>query len=197
MKADSIRLFVAIGFPPPIIDQLVRCQQNLDVYSRQARWVERKNLHLTLQFVGETPLGLLPDLALRLRTIALQHQPILLSFEAKLRFFGQSPDFRVAWIGIQSTDNALGQLQSSIALETASCLGVFKKESFRAHVTLARDVRLKNEAVRPRTDQVVFPVEPVAAFVADRFCLMSSNAGQGKLAYQLMEEFRLERKIFS
>ncbi|MBO9370234.1 MAG: RNA 2',3'-cyclic phosphodiesterase, partial [Chloroflexi bacterium] len=65
MTVDTLRTFIAIVLPDPILRQLAQVQRQLE---RQAppesiRWVKPEGIHLTLKFLGDTPVGKL-DLSL-------------------------------------------------------------------------------------------------------------------------------------
>ena len=48
-----MRLFVGIGLPKNIKDYLFELQRNIGSQYAKIKWVEKKNLHLTLKFLGE------------------------------------------------------------------------------------------------------------------------------------------------
>jgi 2'-5' RNA ligase len=48
------RLFIAIELPPPVSQALSSLQDRLQA-ARPVRWIKPAQIHLTLQFLGETP----------------------------------------------------------------------------------------------------------------------------------------------
>ena len=48
-----MRCFIAIDLPDHVIDYLYEFQNKLKQLPAKIKWVEKKNLHLTLKFLGE------------------------------------------------------------------------------------------------------------------------------------------------
>lgn len=160
-----MRLFVAIDFPDTVKDQLSALQSDIPT----ARWVSRDQMHLTLNFIGET------DRIDAVRDALAGVQAS--SFDLTLSGVGRFPKRRrepprVLWVGID-TEPALQDLYQQVT-DTLSGIG-FAPESrpFSPHITLAR---LKTQNPLAEVDEFLddhrgLRVPPVAV---SEFILFSS-----------------------
>lgn len=58
-----MRTFLALDLPPHISESLANLVETYRGFApRQANWVTEQNLHITLQFIGDTPPHLIPDI---------------------------------------------------------------------------------------------------------------------------------------
>lgn len=191
MKSASRRLFVAVGFPQEAIEELVQSQLQLREKVASARWVQRQNLHLTLQFYGDVNETRIPELIERLKGVSAMHLPLELKFSDQLGYFGQPPLFRVAWVGVQDRDEQLKLLQTEIVQTTKSFVQQPEgSPAFRPHVTIARDVRLEENEIRPAKGRMESINMSGAPIRVDHFELFSSNVGMNqRIEYRTVGKF--------
>ena len=119
-----------------------------------------ENLHLTLFFLGNQPDRLLPSLK------SFMDRLTFISFGLSLDKTGYFPKIRLSWIGPTHVPHELQQLHQTIHRFLVPAFLKDKKESFRPHVTLARQ-SLPSGPV---------PVDPVA-WPVYRLALMESILG--------------------
>lgn len=126
---ESLRLFYALWPDDATRNALLQIQASM-----RGRLIRYENLHMTLAFLGQQPVSLLPTL-----TDILTHLPKL-DIVLTLDRAGYFPRNRVAWAGAHQAPEALTALyhrlmqslaQHGIASDTQS--------NFKPHVTLARD----------------------------------------------------------
>lgn len=136
---ETIRTFIAIVLPEPVIRQLAQVQRNLE---RQAppesvRWVKSEGIHLTLKFLGDTPVGKLDAIQAALAAVASQASPCAFTVGG-LGCFPNARRPRVIWVGIQPVGEELASLQR--AVERAMKPLGFPPEGrdFTPHLTLGR-----------------------------------------------------------
>jgi RNA 2',3'-cyclic 3'-phosphodiesterase len=135
---ESVRTFIAIELPVDIKSGLRSLQVRLKTSNpNTAKWVDPDNIHLTLKFLGETRLTLIPSITLALDDVAKN----IPSFALSLTELGAFPDLRrvqIVWVGLTGALGVLDQLQRN--LETAiSPLGFpTEKRPYVPHLTLAR-----------------------------------------------------------
>ena len=159
------RLFVAIGLPNETIDALVGLEGNI----RDARWLRREALHLTLAFIGNVHAfeEERVDEALR----AVHGDPLILQVKGVGHFPPRGRP-RVLWAGIAATDG-LQQLQEHVVRSLRAAGFRIEKRRFHPHVTLAR---LKGPSAGRVADFLqahsLFDSEP---FEVDAFHLYSSQ----------------------
>ena len=132
-----MRTFVAIDITNELIlDSISKIQSELKI---KAKPVDVKNIHFTIQFLGEITESMSENVQKALRTI--EFEPFLLSFTGIGAF--PKPKFpRVIWIG---TDDIGGNKLKGLAdrVEDAlSPLGFKRDKSFKPHVTI---FRIKNK----------------------------------------------------
>lgn len=133
---ETIRAFIAIELPPDIQTGLNRVLKQLAPATKAVRWVPAANIHLTLKFLGDTPVDKVEQLKNAIKIEALQHEP----FEIQAGTLGAFPSPRrprVVWIGVQAP-NELSELAEGI--ETATIPLGFPSEGrpFSPHLTLGR-----------------------------------------------------------
>ncbi len=134
-----MRCFIAIKLPIEIKDYLFELQKEIKSEYAKINFVHKKNLHLTLKFLGEINDKKLADIMGVLKEIKFKR------FEVGLDHVGFFPDekhIKVVWVSLKPTKEVIG-LQQKIDSEI---LGLFDKdERFSAHLTLGRVKFIKNK----------------------------------------------------
>jgi len=129
VTAQTARLFIAV----PVADEVRRAAagliQELRASGADYKWVEPDNLHLTLRFLGATPLEGLPRIEELMRRAA--QRP---SFEVCFGGFGafsswQEP--RVVWVGV-------GRGAAELAAIAADLGPTDDEKPHSAHLTIGR-----------------------------------------------------------
>jgi len=155
-----MRTFIAIEIPPNVKQGLRTEQQRLrDILDRYnlppvLRWTNTDNLHLTLQFLGETQAQQLRRIQDGLVGLAAAHQPFTLSL-SRLGCFRSWKYLRVLWVGIDGDAAALRAVQADV--ESLACRLGFDagRQPFSPHVTLARTMRnAPRSALRKASEQL-------------------------------------------
>ncbi len=139
------RLFIAVPIPPELIRKIssVSGYFQSQVPQDSLKWVDPKDLHLTVKFLGETP----EEKIEQIKTILQQSVKPLASFELSVEKLGMYPHDRqprTIWLGIQGSGPLITyHKQLDEALNKAG----FEKDKnpLSPHLTLAR--------VRQRTDR--------------------------------------------
>ena len=133
----QFRLFWAINLPSSLKSKLAAVQEKLKTINADTKWVEEKNLHLTLQFLGDVDASSITTLINNMEN-ALDGFPALHLGLGGLGFFPNLKRPRVLWAGIAGDLSSLQKL--SDAVQKANLLAGFPGEEreFRPHLTLAR-----------------------------------------------------------
>ena len=103
------------------------------------RWVPAKNIHLTLKFLGDTPIAQLEILKELLAKEAEKIAP----FEISIRKAGVYPTLSrpgVIWAGVEKNENLL-RLQKCVESVASQIGSVPEKRPFSAHLTFGRVTR--------------------------------------------------------
>lgn len=100
------------------------------------KWVEPRNFHLTLKFLGHVP----PDLAARAEEVlsVVRGLPAFRIHLAGLGAFPRPRGARVLWVGVQEGSEELGSLAGKVE-EALVPLGFPREDRpFSAHLTIGR-----------------------------------------------------------
>ncbi len=201
------RLFFAVPLPDAVREGIrpIRDAVQAGVGDGHARirWVRIESLHLTLRFLGPTPLDEAPAIGRAAEQAAHEVSP----FEVTIAGAGSFPPGgrpRTLWLGLQSGADGLSRLAA--ALERVLPPGLHDERShgesghgeagqaegrpFTPHLTIARTdgLRLGGDAARA--------LEAAAAgrewtFVADRMVLFRSHLGNGPAWYEPLVQLPL------
>lgn len=139
----AIRSFVAVELPDEVKDSLAGVQsamrERMQASENAVRWVRPESIHLTLQFLGDVPVKVLPLVSDAIRKGCGQTS----AFDLELGGPGVFPNLRrprVVWIGLQGDEaamSALKSLQAAIEAELQP-LGFKPDKEFKPHLTLGR-----------------------------------------------------------
>lgn len=206
---DRPRLFFAAPLPEAVREAIrpVRDAVQLAVGDGHARirWVRIESLHLTLRFLGPTPL----DRAEALGRVADSVAAAVAPFEVLIAGSGAFPAYgrpRTLWLGIERGADGLARLADGLARGLVSQgadgdgdgegaggengNGGRDDRPFSAHLTLARTdgLRLAPEAARALGEAAA---GREWSFVADRIVLYRSHLGSGPAWYEPIHASRL------
>jgi RNA 2',3'-cyclic 3'-phosphodiesterase len=133
-----MRLFVAILPPPEALDELAAAAVQLRAAAPDLRWSGRSQWHLTLAFLGEQDVRVLPDLTARLERAAARHSAQSLAF-AGGGAFPSARRARVLWAGVRADNKALAALVASVAAgaRRAGAPPADEGRKYHPHLTLA------------------------------------------------------------
>jgi len=130
------RLFVAfkINPDPNFLSDFVRLQHALS--HEKIKWVEEKNIHITIKFLGETEERLIPDISQVLKNLTEANSSFTFRL-AGLGVFGSSYNPRVIWTGIRPYDK-LATLMKMASLDFESLGFQTGCQNLVPHLTLGR-----------------------------------------------------------
>lgn len=133
----SVRSFVAIDLPDPVRRDVASLRTRLGLERAPLKWVDERNIHITVKFLGDVEDAAVPDVLARLRTACAPEEP----FDITLSGVGTFPPGRpprVLWVGVTENAEIVKRLAAKIDKELAA-LGIEPEaKEFHPHVTLAR-----------------------------------------------------------
>ncbi len=210
MVTEAWRLFIAIPVPDEVRSALAAALDPVRARFRGGRWQSADTWHLTLRFVGDTPVGDLPAIEQAIRAVAATGAPFRIEL-GEAGSFERRRGGRVAWVGL-----ALGGPEvAALAGRLASALAPGEPADLppQVHLTIARDapdglvaaVVAAMEAFRAGTrgaeragrvglgSRSVGPLvgEGSFAWMADRLVLYRSVLGRGGATHTALLEARL------
>lgn len=175
-----IRLFVGLGLPDGVAARL----EGLGGGIPGARWIEARNLHVTLRFIGEVGEGVAAEIDEALAALAAP------AFELALDGFGTFGRSRPnhLWAAVE---RAAGLLHLQAKVEAALARQGLTPEGrkYVPHVTLARF----KDAPVGRVQDFIARNSPFHAgpWTVDHFILFRSHLGRSGAEYEALAEYPL------
>ncbi|MFI9152431.1 RNA 2',3'-cyclic phosphodiesterase [Streptomyces sp. NPDC053367] len=170
--ASTVRVFIALAPPDEAKEELERELRPAYEAYPQMRWNRVEDWHITLAFLGELPVSVVPLLRQPLADLAARRAPVALALRGGGHF-----DERVLWAGIDGDLAGLHTLATEVRDVVEESGVALEERPLRPHLTLAR---------ARRDDPCSVP--QVAAELADftgrrwhaeRLHLVGSNYGRG------------------
>jgi len=136
---NSARTFIAIELDEALKAALGRVQALLgeQMPARSVRWVSPDSIHLTLKFLGDTPVEKVDEVKAALARAAAEVQ----SFPFVVGGVGCFPTVQqpgVVWVGLQEPTGALSRLQKAVESHVVPLGFPAEKRPFSPHLTLGR-----------------------------------------------------------
>ncbi|MFA4842872.1 MAG: RNA 2',3'-cyclic phosphodiesterase [Candidatus Omnitrophota bacterium] len=188
-----MRAFIAIELPQDIKDYLQGIQHQLKDTGADVKWVEPKNIHLTLKFLGE-----IDDKKLESLTYILQEAVTpKTSFHIRISSLGAFPglnSMRVIWAGIDKGDKEAKEIATELE-ENLSKSGIPKEtRGFLTHITIGR---VKSPLNRVKLIQALAELKDNPAklnleFVAKEVSLFKSNLTPKGPIYEVLKAVSLK-----
>ena len=186
-----MRLFLSLPIPNKLIQRLVELQSQLESSDWELKCVAPENFHLTLHFLGETPVNILNDLHHELSAVAHRLRP----FDLACGGLGAFPSFedpRVLWVGLQDRQGKLKGLVEATR-KVLDSYRLFKlRDDFQARLTLARVVDLKESWDPGRLARLAPQWADLGDLAVEAIRLMKSELGQNGAGHELIEEYKLK-----
>ncbi len=135
--ARGLRLFWAVNLPEELKKTLSKVQDRLKTAGADARWVEPRNLHVTVKFLGDTDFALVGKIV----DAAVGGLKGCLPFRLEvggLGFFPRPSSPRVLWAGLRGEVDALGEVAGRMEEAMLGCGFPPEGRKFSPHLTLAR-----------------------------------------------------------
>lgn len=132
-------MFIAISLPEAVRGALGQVSAALaaQVPPRSVRWVRPELMHVTLRFLGDSAVSILPRLTAELDRVTAQQQPFDLTVSG-LGCFPNRQRPRVIWAGLQGDIAQASALATAVNKAVVSLGWEMEKRPFRPHLTLGR-----------------------------------------------------------
>jgi 2'-5' RNA ligase len=136
--ARRMRTFIAVAVDKRTRDRVADLQETLAESGADVKWVEEKNLHLTLLFLGEVDERSVPDVCRAVASVAAEREP----FEMTVGSVGGFPNAhrpKTLWVGVDEGKEELIALHDELELPLLE-LGCYRREArkYTPHLTLGR-----------------------------------------------------------
>ncbi len=133
---ETIRAFIAIELAREVQAGLEGVLSRLRPAAKAVRWVSAGNIHLTLKFLGDTPLDKIEPLKRSIESEAARHA----AFELQVGGLGAFPNPRrprVIWVGVKAPEE-LADLVNGVEKATGPLGFPTEERPFSPHLTLGR-----------------------------------------------------------
>jgi 2'-5' RNA ligase len=150
------RTFIAIELDEELRGNLGDLQKHLreQLAPRSVRWVRPGGIHLTLKFLGDTPVGQVDEVKSALAEAASEVGPFTFPVGG-LGCFPNTRRPRVVWVGLHEPTGALARLRDAVEAHVAPLGFPTEKRPFRPHLTLGRVQRSASKSEVREIGEVV------------------------------------------
>lgn len=137
---DDLRLFTAIQPPSPVLRAIADIQTHMKgrIGTDAVRWVARSNLHVTLQFLGDTAADAMQTVR-EAMSAGIASASVSGTVPLTLAGAGAFPSAaraRVIWIGVTDQTGDLGRIERAVRLELSRGGIRVDEKPFRPHITV-------------------------------------------------------------
>jgi len=197
--SDTIRAFIAIELPEKIISHIKTVQDGIKSCKINAGWVNPKNIHLTLKFLGnikredtEKVTGAMTQ-AVKEFLLTQGNQHISLSAKG-IGVFPNIKKARVIWIGLKGDTFQLIGLQKILDNNLEKSGFPKEERDFKAHLTLAR-IKDKIDPEKLAEAMKKFGEAESDTFEVDKIILFKSDLKPGGAVYTKLAETVISEQL--
>lgn len=132
-----MRVFVAVPLTNEIKDEVAKAAAALrESMGDGVKWVDPKNYHLTMAFIGSIPESRIGDVERVIGGVSFPQK-----FNVKFCGVGVFPNLskaRVLWVGISEGNDALSKISAAISEKLKESKFDVDDKPFKPHMTIAR-----------------------------------------------------------
>ncbi|TJY41050.1 RNA 2',3'-cyclic phosphodiesterase [Cohnella pontilimi] len=189
---ENFRLFIGLSLSDEVTSRLAAIMEQMSGRLPFRRWTHPADLHVTLHFLGDTPIERLDAIREATAVTAAETPPITLAL-TEPGTFGPAGAPRILWCGLaeQGAPGALAALHAALAPRLAAAGCALEARPYRAHVTLARQggAGCGREAIASAWHEASADAGSLA-WTALRVTLFRSHLGR-RPSYERLDQFLL------
>jgi 2'-5' RNA ligase len=184
-----MRLFVAVELENTLKDKVSEIQKKLIQEDADVKWVELKNLHFTLKFIGEVDESRIGDIVKAIDKSLVDTKPCRLSIE-NIGVFPNESNPKIIWLGVSEGKDEICSLANIVQDKLAKIGFAREKRKFSPHLTLGRVKSARNKG---KLLDAVKSMQGVIAGVMDvrEVLLMQSRLTPKGAIYSRVHKFKL------
>ena len=180
------RVFIGIPIGHKIKSILPSLKSTVHSSTNIIKWIPPENIHLTLSFLGNISDKDIPNIVQSLENCITSKY-----FKIKIESTGVFPSAnfpKILWIGIGKGADDLTSLQQDIEISVRKFKGIYRREKFMPHITIARIRRSRRKIdVLPFLNTVYSPTE----LDVNSICLYESKLFPEGAQYTLLNAFQI------
>ncbi len=185
-KTNQKRIFISIPVPTEIIPQVnrIKDQFNPDL---KIPWIPEENLHMTLYFMGETPVEQIKPISKKIHEITSKlYEFMVYSGTPEIKEKGEKRG--LIWLEIKKDEN-VRLLHHQILTELSWLPRVNLHASFKPHITISRYKPHRSGSLKS------ISLPPVKfSFPVKKIQLMESILANEGAVYKVLESFSLQTR---
>jgi 2'-5' RNA ligase len=184
-----MRTFISVELPDEVKKNIVELINELKESGAGVKWVEGKNLHITLKFLGWIEDKNLDNL-IELTQKAVSNSGSFKAGFAGMGTFPENKTPRVVWVGTEEGGDKLCELANR--LEKALAQAGFRREEreFKAHLTIGR-VKEKKGVDKLKEKLGTYRNPKFGEAIVDRIYIMKSTLTPKGPIYEIIKEVKL------
>jgi len=182
------RCFIALELPLPVQKHLGGIISRLKEAQADVKWVDPKNTHLTMKFLGE----ITPEQVNCAREFLVQQRGKHRAIGCHAGQIGVFPSWnrpQVIWLGLKTGTSDISALQKELEGDLAEWGFARDPKKFKPHLTLGR-VRSPNNMDKLAERIRTLPLEEIE-FSFEELALIKSTLTQSGPVYQTLETIKL------
>lgn len=184
-----IRSFLAIELPNSVLKKIEEVQGDLKQSRADVRWVNPRNIHLTLKFFGNIDESKIESIAHAIEGPVTATPP----FSLKVKGLGAFPhlkNLRILWMGLTEGKGVLTILQRQVEEELGKVGFEREERPFQPHLTLGR-----SNSSRGRDELIgmmeKYREEEFGEFMVEKLILFKSDLRPTGPIYMALREAKL------
>ncbi len=178
-----MRCFIGIELPEHIKENIYEIQKKIGNNHAKIRWVPKKNLHLTLKFLGELEEEELRMVKETLGSITAKKFKVVLG---EIGWFSSNVRINVIWVDLEPKKEIMN-LHGEIELKLAGLIE--KDKRFEVHLTLGRVKLVKDK--KKLIDTINGTALKWDNLFVHEFCLVKSELSKDGPKYTVLERYQL------
>ncbi len=184
-----MRTFIAFEFDNLLKQRIALIQDKLRRLSIRGRWTHIDNFHLTLKFLGDTAEEQSNKIEEQLLDALSSANAVNLSLD-NIGFFSGDSDIRVLYLSLKGEIRDLQKLNSNVEDSMAKLGYGREKRSFSPHITLGRNVVLKDSF---NSVKELLREDCNYNFTLSKISFMESQFSNGKRIYKPIKSYSLTK----
>jgi len=184
-----MRIFISVELPDSVKEKTAELIKELKGIETDIKWVDPKNLHITLKFLGWIEEKQFDNLT-ALATSAVSGSG---SFKAIFRDLGTFPEGkspRVVWVGAVEGGDKLCILAKVLEEKLSKAGFKAEEKTFKPHITIGR-IKDKKGVDNIKEKIIQFKNTAFGEMTVDRVFIMKSTLTPGGPIYEKIKEIKL------